>query len=180
MKRKIVVVCIAVVVFLLLCFLVDYALALNNYNKLREEARSPILEPVAIGIREQKFIRHVRNSWVIFESEPDDEGLIAMCRLMGFEPTTAGLVDCMTHEIPPFDLFNKQKNLLEAGRAGGLSTIDHGSIDGKVFHKEGMAYIIPHSRIIECYEDTADGVRVTRYGKREKPNKAVNPTADRL
>lgn len=49
--------------------------------------------------------------------------MMGMCELTGFEPTVGGRLAMFTHEVPPFSIFDKNRNIKEAGRAGALSQL---------------------------------------------------------
>jgi len=141
----------------------DYFSAMSSYNKLRKSADSPILEAVAIGQREQKFLNEVRSSWTSRDISSPDDPMLEMCELTGFEPTVGGLVAMFTHEVPPFSIFDKNRNIKEAGRAGGLSQLKPIAAREKIYWKKGVLYMMIREDIVEYYEDADTGVRHMIY-----------------
>jgi len=168
MKKEVILVVVVIVLLALSWLGVDYMSAMKSYDKLREESNSPILQSVEFGYKEQVFLDHVKNSWVMLGDRSPDDGLLGFCRLLGFEQTVAGLVDFCTHEIPPFSFSDKEQNIREAGRAGALSQVPSISVDKKIYYKEGVAYLRVRDDIINYYEDTEDGIKSIFYGKVKK------------
>ena len=157
-------------------FGIDYFAAMRRYEKLRTDADSPLLQSIPIKQKEQEFLRDVQDSWFVRKSIWPDDTTAGLCELVGFEPTIDGFLALHTHEVPPFSIFDKERNLEEAGRAGALSQFKHQTTDNRIYWKKGVAYMIVRENIVDCYEDTDNGIRRTIYTKTKKPNKSEQAT----
>ncbi len=151
----------------------DYLSAFNSYERLKEEANSNTFESIAIGYKEERFLEHIQSSWVTFEIDDVKAPLMEFCEMTEFDQTVAGLVQALTHEVPPFSAWNIKQNFREVTRAGGLIGLDLESIstDGKIYHKEGGAFLKVRNGMVEYYEDSEQGVRYFVYGN---PNRSTN------
>lgn len=144
----------------------DYGMAFNSYNRFREGSNSPLLKEEAITPREQRFLKEVHESWVVLKTYEKNEGLVGLCELAEFDSTVEGLVQMLTHKVRPFSFTNSEQNLREVGRATGLSALDVDySLDGKIYYKNGVAFMKFREDIVDYYENTEDGVRNIFYGR---------------
>jgi hypothetical protein len=158
-----------IVLIILVKFLLiggDYFSAMRSYDKLRKNAESPILEAVAIGEREEEFLNEVQGFWTPFDMSSIDNPMTKMCELSGFEPNVEGIVAMLTHEIPPFSIFDRDRNIREAGRAGGFSQLKEFAAREKFYWKKGTLYMMIRDDIVEIHEDTDTGVKHLLYYKK--------------
>jgi len=160
---------IALILVSLLAASVDYFVAIQQYEQLRRDARAPCLEAHPIAREEERFLKEVKNSWSVLAEGPDSETLLEICEIMDFESSVEGLVQALTHGIPPFSFWDNKQNLREAGRAGALSVIEAESlsVDGRIYSGDGVAFIKVRENIIEFYRDSPQGVTCVIYGTPE-------------
>ena len=145
----------------LFAFGLDFFSAMRSYGKLRTNTRSPLMQAIQIETKERKFLEEVRDSWFLRGSIWPDDEMAEMCESVGFRPNTAGMVALYTHEVPPFSIFDKERNLKEAGRAGALSALKPRTTDHNIYWAKGIAYMIVCEDVLDCYEDTKNGIKRT-------------------
>ena len=145
-------------------FLIDYFRAFNSYNRFRDAADTPVMEAAPMTRKDQRFLDHVQADWIVLREE-NFGGYLLLCDRTGFEPTVEGLVELFTHEAPPFSYWDKAENIREVERAAALSVTEIATQDGKIYFKEGVAFIKCQDNLVEVYEDRGSGTWCVYYGR---------------
>ena len=142
----------------------------HNYEKHQGNLANQVLKPQQITADEQKFIDEVTSTWhVHFETCPDATST-EILKSIEFETNVKGLTDFYTYQIPAFTFFDSEKNTRESKIMVALRNGLLISLDQRIYHKQGFAYIKISDHIVYAYQDTQTGIKCTAY-TRNKPKK---------
>ena len=145
--------------------------ARKEYEKLREIIQGHELTRHPIDKEAAAFLEAVRGSWKVHEQECPDPIFSDVLATAGFEVSVSGMASFCTHRLPEYSFSDSVQNAREGVRAVTMAVALSQSLDGRVYVKKGLCFIKLSEKVVDVFEDHAQGLSRTLYVDSKKEDK---------
>ena len=141
-----------------------------RYTKLLDQlAQAPRFVAHPMDEESAALLDSVESSWQLHTNDSPDPVFAEIASVTRFENSVAGVVALYTHRVPEYSFFNRERNKRESVLATTLAIALPVSMDSRVYHKDGMAFVRIADSVIEVFEDTDKGISRRLYMKPKEP-----------